>query len=102
MANIKRPVMEKGIVLSKEFREKMESFKGSDGQLVPEQPDRYIVTVASSYDCSKENGMTQPQILQYKVDKDIYEKLNYLSKVEVVYELSTSGTNKPVSLTPIN
>ncbi len=102
MANVKRPIVEKGIVLCKEFKKATEAFKAQDGSFVPEQPDRYIVKVASSYSITKDNGLEQANILDYKVDKDIFEKLQYLSKVEVMYEMSNGGTNKPLSLTPIN
>ncbi len=101
MANVVRPISEKGIVLNKQFKKAMDAFTGSDGRKVDALPDRYVVTVASSFSVSKETGLEKPVILDYKVDKDMFDKLSYLSKVEVVYEMSNTGTNKPISVTPI-
>lgn len=98
MANIVRPVMERGIVLSKEFKKATESFKTSDGSLIPAQPDRYVVKVASAYACTKDMGLNNPTIIDYKVEKEVFDKLVYLQEVEVIFELSTSGASKPVSL----
>ena len=98
MANIVRPISERGIVLSKEFKKAMDSFKASDGSIIPAQPDRYVVKVASGYACTKDMGLANPTILDYKVEKELFDKLVYLQEVEVIYEMSTGGTNKAVSL----
>lgn len=101
MANIKRPVTERGVVLSKTFKKAISEFKTSDGNVVPAQPDRFVVTVASSYACTKDEGLCEPTILDYKVTQDVFAKLKYLSEVEVTFELSTSGSNKAIELMPI-
>lgn len=98
MANIVRPIMERGIVLSKEFKKATESFKATDGSIIPAQPDRFVVKVASAYACTKDMGLANPTIIDYKVEKEVFDRLTYLQEVEVVFELSSSGTNKPVSL----
>ena len=97
MANIIRPIKERGVVLSKEFKKATSEFS-VNGSIVPPQPDRYVVKVASSYDCNKETGLDKPNILDYKVEKEIFDKITYLAEVEVMYEMSSSGINKPVSL----
>ena len=101
MANVIRPIMENGKVLNKEFKAAMDSFKGSDGSVVPAQPDRYVVKVISSYKFTKEEGYERPTILDYKVDKETFDRLTYGTDVQVVYEMSTAGSNKPVSLSII-
>lgn len=101
MANIIRPIKERGVVLSKEFKEATSEFKTKEGNVIPAQPDRYVVKVASSYDCTKETGLDKPNILDYKVEKEVFDKLTYLTEVEVMYEMSSSGINKPVSLKQI-
>lgn len=99
MANIKRPIVEDGIVISKVFKEAMESFTGKDGSVVPAQPDRFVILVASSYSCSDKDGLESPTILEYKVSKEIFDKVKFLSKVQVKYEISNSGTSKAIELT---
>ena len=98
MANIVRPIKERGVVLSKEFKAATSEFKTKDGSVIPAQPDRYVVKAASSYDCDKEKGLDNPTILDYKVEKEVFDKITYLAEVEVMYEMSSSGTNKPISL----
>ena len=98
MASIVRPIKEQGVVLSKEVKEATNEFKAKDGSVVPAQPKRFVVMVASSYDCNNETGLGKPTILDYKVDEELFNKIKYLSEVEVIYEMSTSGTNKPISL----
>ena len=94
-----RPVQESGIVIAKEFKKAMESFTGSDGRVVPAQPDRYVVTAVSSYEFSQEEGYKNPAILDYKVEKEVFEKIKFGTKVVVVYEMSNSNSPKPISLT---
>lgn len=89
--NVKRMIKEDGIVLEKIFKEKTDEFKGSDGRVVPAQPDRYILKVVSGEDFSKEKGFLQSTVLEYKVDKAVYDKVVAYSPVVVRYEVSNYG-----------
>ena len=102
MANVIRPISENGVVLSTEFKKAIESFKDKDGNVIPAQPNRWVAKVASSYTCDKKTGLEKPTILDYKIDEETFNKLKFLDEVKVIYEMSTSGTNKPVSLTIIS
>jgi len=99
MANIRRPIVEDGIVISKVLKPAMESFVGADGKRVEALPERFVVQVVSSYKCTEKDGFENPTILDYKVTKDIFEKVKYLSKVQVMYEISNSGSQKALELT---
>lgn len=98
MALKSRPIQEEGVVLSKEFKKASEGFTASDGHVVPAQPDRYIVTVASSYQFTADMGFVNPAVLEYKVEKELFDKLKYGTKVLVLYEMSNGNTPKPLSL----
>lgn len=97
----KRKIVEEGIVLSKEFKAATQEFTNSEGKVIPAAPDRYIVKVASSGNITKENGLEDTTILEYKVDKAIFETLGYLSKVRVSYNFS-SYRMEPLSLEVIS
>lgn len=89
--NIKRIIKEDGIVLEKIFKEATNEFKAKDGSIVAAQPDRYILRCVSGEDFSKENGFTQSNILDFKVDKQVYDKAVAYSPVTVRYEMSNFG-----------
>lgn len=95
--NVKRMIKENGIVLEKIFKEATEEFRSSDGRVVPAQPDRYILKCVSGEEISKDAGFLNSTVLEYKADKDTYDKVHYGSAVEVKYELSNFGP-KPVSV----
>lgn len=95
--NIKRMIKEEGIVLEKIFKGAIEQFKSSDGSVVPAQPDRYILKVVSGEDFSKENGYSQSTVLEYKVEKKVFDRVVYGTPVVVRYEVSNYGA-KPDSV----
>lgn len=95
--NVKRMIKENGIVLEKIFKEATDEFKSSDGRVVPAQPDRYILKCVSGEEVSKDAGFLNSTVLEYKTDKETYDKVHYGSSVEVRYELSNFGP-KPVSV----
>lgn len=94
--NIKRMIKEDGIVLEKIFKEATDEFKASDGRIVNAQPDRYILKCVSGENFSKETGFENSTVLEYKVDKQVYDKVVAYSPVLVRYEVSNFGA-KPVS-----
>ena len=95
--NTKRKIVEEGIVLSKEFKSATSEFINSDGRKVEAAPDRFIVTVASSCNCTDKLGLENVTVLNHKVDRTLFEKLNYLTKVKVSYNF-TSYRLEPLSI----
>lgn len=89
--NIKRMIRENGVVLEKIFKEATDEFKASDGRVVPAQPDRYILKCVSGESFSKEKGFLQSTVLEYKVDKQTFDKVVAYSPVIVKYEVSNYG-----------
>lgn len=94
MANVqKRIVREEGVVICKKFKEKTDAFSITENgraKEIPAQPDRYLVTVASSYNVNQDIGLEDANIFEYKVSKEIFETLKYLSKVRVSYEMNSN------------
>lgn len=89
--NVRRMIMEDGIVLEKIFKGATDEFKGSDGRLVPAQPDRYILKCVSGETYSKEIGFAQSTVLEYKVDKTTFDRVSAYTPVTVRYEVSNYG-----------
>lgn len=95
--NIKRMIKEDGIVLERIFKEATDEFKSSDGRVVPAQPDRYILKVVSGEDFSQNDGFLQSTVLEYKADKQTFDRVKAYSPVVVRYEVSNFGA-KPMSV----
>lgn len=91
MASIKRIIIEDGVVLEKIFKEATDEFKSSDGKIISAQPDRYILKCISGEEFTKQNGFTSSSVLDYKVDKAVFDKTVAYSPVVVRYELSNFG-----------
>ncbi len=89
--NIKRMIKEEGVVLEKIFKEATNEFKGSDGRVVPAQPDRYILKCVSGEDYDKNLGFKQSTVLEYKTDRVVYDKVSCYTPVVVRYEVSNYG-----------
>ena len=89
--NVKRMIKEDGVVLEKIFKEATDEFKSSDGRVVPAQPDRYILKCVSGEDFSKDKGFLQSTVLEYKAEKQVYDKVVAYSPVVVRYEVSNYG-----------
>ena len=101
MANIvERPISEEGIVLSKKYAEAKEARKMNINGVEKEFPateEKYLVTVASSYECDAVNGLKSVTVLEYPVDKATFDKIKYQTAVTVTY-IMTSYKTSPVSL----
>lgn len=89
--NIKRMIKEKGIVLEKILKKATDGFTGSDGRAVAPQPERYILKCISSEEFNEVDGFEQGTILEYKVDKNTFDKAKYQTSVLVKYEVSNYG-----------
>lgn len=95
--NVKRLIKEDGVVLEKIFKAATNAFKGQDGREVEAQPDRYVLKVVSGVNFSKETGFENSTVLEYKVDKTIYDKVIAYTEIIATYELSNYGA-KAVSV----
>ena len=91
MANIKRLIKEDGIVLEKIFKKASDEIKLSDGRVIEAQPDRYILKCISGEDFSKETGFLNSTVLDYKVEKNVFDKVVAYSPVIVKYDVSNYG-----------
>ena len=69
---------------------------GSDGKLIPAQPDRYILRVVSGEEYKKDVGYVSSNILDYPVEKALWDKAEGFSKVIARFEMSLKI--KPVSI----
>lgn len=91
MASIKRLIKEDGIVLEKVFKKASDEIKLSDGRVIEAQPDRYILKCISGEDFSKETGFLNSTVLDYKVEKNVFDKVVAYSPVIVKYDVSNYG-----------
>ncbi len=97
--NVKRMIKEDGVVLEKIFKGATSEFKGSDGRVVPAQPDRYFLKVVSGEDFDSNLGFVQSTVLEYKTEKEVFDKVVVYSPVICRYEVSNYGA-KPMSVEP--
>ncbi len=96
----KRLCSEKGMVLERIHREASEE-KVYNGTTYPARPESYQVVCVSSGNFNKEDGYIDGAYLQYSVDKELYEKLVFGSKVLVSYDMS-GNQRKAVSVELLN
>ena len=94
--NVKRMIKEDGVVLEKIFKGAFDTKRLSDGRVIEAQPDRYFLKCVSGEDFSKDTGFLNSTVLEYKVDKQVFDKVIAYSPVIVRYEVSNFGA-KPVS-----
>ena len=85
--NVKRPVVEEGIIIQKYITKAREAGE-YNGRSYEAKPETSTVKVVSSY-LIDDNGFADPIILDYEVDESTYKKLHYLSKVKVKYLLGS-------------
>ena len=104
MAEVKL-LKEEGFVLGKEIKKATEEFTSRDGRTFPAQPERYIVTVVVSALVDANMGMSYMTKMDIKVDRDLFNKLRYLQKIEAIYEYVATekgGIPKPLQVRPID
>jgi hypothetical protein len=85
-----KKIRENGIVLSKVLKPAMDSFV-SNGKVVEAMPERPTVFIGCG-EVDGENGITDMIVAKAVLEKEQYESLVYLQKVEVLYEYN--GENK--------
>lgn len=96
----KRLCTEKGMVTEKIYRDATEE-RIYNGQKVEAQPEKFSVVCVSSNNFNETEGFIDGAYLQYKVDRELYHKLKFGSKVLVTYDMS-GNTKRPVSVELIN
>lgn len=100
MANIVRKIKEQGIVIFKEHREAKEERVDYSGKKWPATDEKFIIEVVS---CDEDDfnttiGMPNATRAQYQVEKEVFDTLKYLDKVNVKYQISQFGEN--IKITP--
>lgn len=100
MANIVRKIKEQGIVIFKEHREAKEERTDYNGKVWPATDEKFIVDVVScdEDDFNSISGMPNATRAQYQVNKDVFDSIKYLDKVNVKYQISQYGEN--IKITP--
>lgn len=93
MANIVRKIKETGIVISKEHRDAKPERTDLSGKLWPATEEKYIIEVIScdEDDFNSVTGMPNATRASYGVEKEIFDGLKYLDKVNVKYQISQFG-----------
>lgn len=98
-----RVVNEKGYMLSKRHQEATEAWQNSDGRTIAGKKEADILLIVSSYEENKINGLTDPTVLEYVVDKNTFDDAVFMSLFDVQFEINVAGGRmKPVSATLIS
>ena len=92
MAFIK-PIKERGIVISKTYREAREEREDFQGKKWPAKPEEYVVEVIScdGVDFNENMGILNGTRCEYKVDKVTFDKVKFGTWVNVKYVASQYG-----------
>lgn len=98
MAIVKKLITEIGVVLKKEYKKETQAFTGQDGRKVEAQPERWVITVASSSSIDKVEGLSDLTVLDYRVDKSVFDNVSYLDNVRVQYQFANNGSCKAEKL----
>jgi len=101
MANFNKPIREQGIVLSKKISAAREAGKSFDGSRTWEaKEEEYILTVysADEEDFNKVDGFQNGTLADYKVPKDVYDKVSFGSWGKVKY--TATSYNGEVKIKP--
>lgn len=106
MAFIK-PIKEKGIVISKEYKEAKPARKDLNGKDWPATAEKYLVEVIScdAEDFDKVNGILNGTRVSYPVDKNTYDRVKFGMWANVKFEVSQFGDKmqtKPLSFVLID
>lgn len=103
MASFVKPIREKGIIISKEYKEAKEARKDINGKEWPATEEQFLVEVIScdEDDFNNEYGMSSATRCTYKTDKKTFEKIKFGMWANVKYQAVQYG-DQPVKITPLN
>lgn len=98
-----KPIRERGIIISKTYKDAKEARTDLNGRDWPATPEKYLVEVIScdQDDFSKDTGILNGTRAEYDVDKATFDKVKFGMFADVKYTASQFGdkmTIKPVSL----
>lgn len=98
-----KPIRERGIIISKTYKDAKEARTDLNGRYWPATPEKYLVEVIScdQDDFSKDTGILNGTRAEYDVDKATFDKVKFGMFADVKYTASQFGdkmTIKPVSL----
>ncbi len=87
-----------GIVISKEYKEAKEERKDMNGRIWPASAEKFIVKVVSCTErlFSEEMGMNKPMMLDYEIDKDTFQKIDFnngFPRAKVGFKVQTYGSD---------
>ena len=102
MASFIKPIREKGIIISKEHREKKDARTDMTGKEWPATEEQFLVEVIScdEDDFSKDTGILNGTRVTYKVDKETYDKVKFGMWANVKYEAKQFGENQ-IRISPL-
>lgn len=88
-----KPIREKGIVISKKYVEAKEERTDLNGKVWPASEEKYVVEVIScdEDDFNEINGISNGTRAEYKVEKDVYDKVKFGMWANVKYTASQFG-----------
>lgn len=90
MANLNKPIREKGIIVSKTYQEARPARTDYNGKEWPATAEKYLISVIScdEEDFSKDTGILNGTLLDYPVDKETFEKAKFCDWANVKYILT--------------
>lgn len=88
-----KPIREKGIIISKSYKEAREERTDLNGKVWPKYEERYVVEVIScdEDDFNEKNGILNGTRAEYQVDKAIFDKVKFGMWAKVKYTASQYG-----------
>lgn len=91
-----KKIRENGLVMSKILKPAMDGFV-SNGQVVEAKPERPTVLVACG-EVDGDNGISDMVIAKFVVEKEQFDRLKFMQKVEVAYEYNGENKIKPIEI----
>ncbi len=84
-----KKIREGGFIIGKEFRPARDKMT-VNGREIPASPDRYILTAMSGYLANKKECFDSITVAEYSVDKEIFERAEFMSPCEVMCDLTAT------------
>ncbi len=84
-----KKIREGGYVIGKEYRPARDKMT-INGNEIPAAEEKYILTVVSGFLISKKDCFDSASIAYYTVDKEIFDKAEFLSPCDVICEITST------------